>query len=69
MVEDTIEIKIDKLRAAHQDDQLEDSISSGKKSAIKAGGIDGGFQSAIELFDLLKTTSTGEEQTSSYARS
>ena len=47
-------MKIDKFRMEHQEDQLEDSISDGKKSAIKAGGIDGGFQSQQELLDILK---------------
>jgi hypothetical protein len=37
----------------HQEEQLEDSISMGKKCTIKAGGIDDGFQSESELFDLL----------------
>jgi E3 ubiquitin-protein ligase SHPRH len=55
LVEDTIEIKIDKLRSDHEEDQLEDSINMGKKSAIQAGGIDGGFQSEEELLDLLKS--------------
>jgi hypothetical protein len=53
-VEDTIEVKIDKVRSDHEEDQLEDSINMGKKSMIKAGGIDGGFQSDQELLDLLK---------------
>jgi hypothetical protein len=53
-VQGTIEVKIDKLRMDHQEDQLEDSINEGKKSAIKAGGIDGGFQSPKDLLELLK---------------
>jgi hypothetical protein len=53
-VQDTIEIKIDKLRMSHQEDQLEDSINTGKKSAFNAGGIDGGFQSELEILDLLE---------------
>lgn len=52
-MQDTVEVKIDKLRMEHQEDQLEDLISDGKKSIIKAGGIDGGFQSQEELMDLL----------------
>jgi len=54
LVQDTVEVKIDKLRSEHSDDQLEDSISDGRKSLIKAGGIDGGFQSQEEIFDLLQ---------------
>jgi hypothetical protein len=53
-VEDTIEIKIDKLRMTHQEDQTEDFINGGKKSTISAGGIDGGFQSELEILDLLE---------------
>lgn len=53
LIEDTIEVKIDKLRSEHQEDQLEDSVSMGKKSAIKAGGIDGGFECEQDLMDLL----------------
>lgn len=54
LVADTVEMKIDKLRREHQEDQLEDSISEGKKSMIKAGGIDGGFQSQEELLSILQ---------------
>jgi len=57
LVEDTIEVKIDRLRIEHQGDQLEDSVNEGrrKSSAIfRAGGIDGGFQSQKEIFDLLR---------------
>jgi hypothetical protein len=53
-MQDTIEIKIDKVRLSHQELQLDDSISTGKKSAISAGGIDGGFQSELEILDLLE---------------
>jgi SNF2 family DNA or RNA helicase len=55
IVEDTIEMKIDKLRMTHQEDQLEDSIGDGRKSKIKAGGIDGGFQSPEALLDMLQS--------------
>jgi SNF2 family DNA or RNA helicase len=55
IVADTVEVKIDKLRTEHQEDQLEDLISDGKKSMIKAGGIDGGFQSKEELLDVLQS--------------
>jgi SNF2 family DNA or RNA helicase len=54
IVEETVEVKIDKMRMDHQDDQLEDSIVNGRKSKIKAGGIDGGFQSHGEVLDLLQ---------------
>jgi hypothetical protein len=54
LVEDTIETKIDKLRLEHQQDQVEDAISAGRKSTFKAGGIDGGFQSQEELFEMLR---------------
>ena len=54
IVQDTVEVKIDKLRTDHQEDQLEDLISDGKKSMIKAGGIDGGFQSQEDLFNILQ---------------
>jgi hypothetical protein len=47
-------MKIDKLRSDHQEDQIEDSINSSKKTTIKAGGIDGGFQSDKDLLDLLE---------------
>jgi SNF2 family DNA or RNA helicase len=54
IVEDTVEVKIDKLRMEHQEDQLEDFINDRKKSIFKAGGIDGGFQSQEELFEILQ---------------
>jgi SNF2 family DNA or RNA helicase len=54
IVEGTVEVKIDKFRTEQQEDQLEDLISDGKKSMIKAGGIDGGFQSQEELLDILQ---------------
>jgi SNF2 family DNA or RNA helicase len=54
IVEGTIEEKIDKRRMEHQDDEMEDAISEGRKSEFKAGGIDGGFQSKEELLDMLK---------------
>jgi hypothetical protein len=54
IVEDTVEVKIDKLRMEHQEDQLEDSINDRKKSIFNAGGIDGGFQSQEELFEILQ---------------
>lgn len=56
LIEDTIEMKIDKLRAEHQEeDQLEDSINESKKpGTIRAGGIDGGFRSEQELLSVLQ---------------
>jgi len=56
LVENTIEIKIDQLRAEQQaeDQQIEDAINGCKKTAINAGGIDGGFQSQQELLEMLQ---------------
>ena len=56
LIEATIEIKIDRLREEHQaeDQQIEDAIVESKKSAIQAGGIDGGFQSQEELMEVLQ---------------
>jgi len=53
LVADTVEMKIDKLRREHQEDEVEYAISDGKKSIFKAGGIDGGFQTEAELLDIL----------------
>lgn len=55
LIEDTIEIKIDKLRAERQaEDQLEDSINDARqKHDVGGGGIDGGFTHG-ELHELLK---------------
>ena len=44
---------MDKYRTMHQKEQLEDSIMDGRKCAIQAGGIDGGFSSKEELMDML----------------
>ena len=54
LIADTIEMKIDKFRMEHQEDQLEDSISEVRKQAFKAGGIDGGFCSREELLQILQ---------------
>mmetsp|Transcript_14177 Transcript_14177/g.18636 ORF Transcript_14177/g.18636 Transcript_14177/m.18636 type:complete len:150 (+) Transcript_14177:48-497(+) len=54
LIEDTIEIKIDKMRVERQEDQLEDAIQNTKKEHdFSAGGIDGGF-STEELEEVLK---------------
>lgn len=55
LVQDTIEVKIDRKREEHQDESVEDALYA-KKSAttIQAGGIDGGFHSNEELMDLLR---------------
>jgi hypothetical protein len=57
-MDDTIEMKIDAVRAEHEcsdnDLEVEDEIRRGRSSAIKAGGIDGGFQSHEELLELLR---------------
>ena len=54
LITDTIEEKIDGLRIQHQEDQLEDAITEGRKCSINAGGVDGGFSSPEELMDILK---------------
>jgi hypothetical protein len=57
LMDDTIEMKIDATRAEHESDdalEVEDEIRRGRASAIKAGGIDGGFQTQDELLDLLR---------------
>lgn len=54
LVDDTVEMKIDKLRREHQEDQLEDLLNDGKKSIFTAGGIDGGFRSHDELLSILE---------------
>ena len=44
LIQDTIEEKIDKIRVASYEDQLEDALNeSRKKHDVSAGGIDGGF--------------------------
>lgn len=70
IVADTVEVKIDRLRMKNQDDHVDDdddTMIGGdgggndngnmKKSTIliQAGGIDGGFQSQEEVFDLLQS--------------
>ena len=56
IIEDTIEIKIDKLRMERQENPIEDSIIKNDKkkitNTISAGGLDGSF-SQNELRDLL----------------
>jgi E3 ubiquitin-protein ligase SHPRH len=60
LIKDTIEMKINRLRVEQQQQQhqqIEDTILyKGKKSPshISAGGVDGGFQSEQELFDILQ---------------
>lgn len=54
LIENTIEVKIDKLRMERQEDQIEDSVNESKKTAFNAGGIDGGFNSQTELLEILK---------------
>eukprot|EP00978_Attheya_sp_CCMP212_P022650 scaffold67905_cov34-Attheya_sp.AAC.1 len=52
IVEDTIEMKIDKLRMERQENHFEDDVEEQAKHGMKAGGIDGGLSEA-ELRDLL----------------
>jgi len=54
LIEDTVEMKIDQYRVDHQEDPMEDSLNKG--FTIKAGGIDGGFQTEEELLDMLQPT-------------
>jgi hypothetical protein len=54
IVEGTVEVKIDQLRMDHHEDALEDALGDGRKSKIKAGGIDGGFQSQEEVLAMLQ---------------
>jgi len=54
IMEDTVEVKIDKMRMEHQGDEIEDALVDGKRFRIKAGGIDGGFQSQEEVILLLE---------------
>ena len=57
LVQGTIEMKIDKLRAdrgnAEVEASLEDSLSNAKHSAFKIGGIDGGFNEIKDLLEIL----------------
>jgi E3 ubiquitin-protein ligase SHPRH len=44
LIQNTIEMKIDKMRLESLDDEVEDALNeSRKKHAVSAGGIDGGF--------------------------
>lgn len=49
-------MKIDAYRMEHQEEQLEDAMVHGRNCVIKAGGIDGGFQTEDELLDMLQPT-------------
>ncbi|KAL3937260.1 MAG: hypothetical protein SGARI_002190, partial [Bacillariaceae sp.] len=57
LIEDTIEIKLDKLRRDHQDEEqeaLEDCLPSSHKADLySAGGCDGGFASKEDLMEIL----------------
>ena len=54
LIQDTIEMKIDKMRMESHDDEVEDALNeSRKKHAVSAGGVDGGF-SFEQLQDILK---------------
>jgi len=55
-IEDTIEIRLDKMRLKQQDDSevVEDTINAPQKpSLFSAGGIDGGFASQEEMLKIL----------------
>ena len=54
IMQNSVEVKIDALRIEHQEDIIEDALVEAKTSELRAGGIDGGFQSEAELMDLLK---------------
>jgi len=68
LIQDTVEMKIHEIRQDHAGEQLEDSIGDGRKCAIQAGGIDGGFSSKEELMDLLQL-STAEDEGEKASRS
>jgi E3 ubiquitin-protein ligase SHPRH len=55
LIEDTIEMKLDKMRLKHQggNDVLEDSMNSMRNSMFALGGIDGGISSQEELLEIL----------------
>jgi len=54
VIKDTIEIKIDRLRAERQSREGEEEETAKKaKETLRAGGLDGGFNET-ELQDLLK---------------
>jgi hypothetical protein len=69
IVADTVEVKIDQLRMKRQEDQIDedelmmsqsdnnynDTSSKASMVLIQAGGIDGGFQSQEEVFELLQS--------------
>jgi E3 ubiquitin-protein ligase SHPRH len=56
LIDETIEMKIDRMREEHHLDEeaIEESLHEGCKSTIRAGGIDGGFQSQEEVMKLLR---------------
>jgi len=57
IIEDTIEVKIDRLRAERQshdgEEEEEDAIKANSETTLRAGGLDGGFNEN-ELQELLK---------------
>lgn len=67
LITNTIEMKIDKLRAEHQEQlELEDDdemfCSSRPSSLFRAGGIDGGFESQEELWSILQPDENGDSK-------
>ena len=55
LIQDTIEMKLDKMRLKNQggNDVLEDSMNSMRNSLFALGGIDGGISSQEELLEIL----------------
>ena len=54
IMQGSVEMKIEARRLEHQEDSLEDALMEAKSTELRAGGIDGGFQSEAELMDILK---------------
>lgn len=56
IIQDTVEMKIDKIRSERQSQECEEDEESSsmkkKKKCLSAGGVDGGFDE-MELKDLL----------------
>lgn len=57
VIESTVEVKIDEMRMASNDQPIEDTKAT--RHAIRAGGMDGGFSSAGEIMSLLAVEDRG----------